>query len=526
MTSSSRPDRPATDSPPDSTRGNDLATPVALIVALLAVALAWASRGSLNVDGVAYLNLADRLRALDPSGFVQGYWSPAYPALLALTTALLGVDHAEAAAWAHLLNLVIALVAIALTWRLARRWQNATATRLLFVALLVASTRTLRIDAVTPDLLLLAVMIGAAGELLRPGGFRPVRLGLWAGASFWVKTSVWPWLLVSTITALIVRRRDHQMLRRIGRSALVAGGLMALWIVPMSYDAGAPTIGDTGRYGFGWYLQLADSRSPDSHRGQHQNYATVLVDTTDAVRIATFPDARWTWAPWSDPSAWQRGIISDHRTPIDPAAAAWYWLRLLGLTLSIWALPVLLLVIVPLLLQARWSRPPPAATALIVAGVLGTLQFIAVHAEPRLIAPFLMLSAIGVIAWRTPSQPGPLLRGVSWLGLMAALVIGGLHIPDQLKVTASTAQRMATLPKRTGADSIVVVIGPAFPLMPDLYRAGRHAVAQIFAPPPDQILGWPTARQNRVAELIRSTGTRTVWISRGRDGYRIVELPE
>jgi hypothetical protein len=508
----------------------DQTTAIAIVVALLAIALGWASRGNLNVDGVAYLDLAGRLLAGDWRGFVQGYWSPAYPALLALGLGLTGLTGADAAVFAHLINVLIALVAIGLTWRLARRRGQPLFARFAFTALLVASARTLRLDAVTPDLLLLVVMIGLATELLRPDGFRALPLGLWAGASFLTKTSMWPWLLITGLVGLWLARRDGPTRRRLAGAAAVALALMLLWIVPMSVDVGHPTIGDTGRYGFDWYLERADGRSPDTHRGDHRAYTTEAIGDGHQVRVAHFATDHWTWEPWSDPSAWQRGVISETRHPIEPGAAMIYWLKLLRYTVGVWAAPLLVLVVAPLALLT-WRdptlprRPPPGALMLLIGGGLGVLQFIAVHAEPRLIAPFLMLLGLGAIAWRTPDITGRWLGRISWLSLGAALVVGVLHIPDQLKVTASTAERMRQFAASPAVDRRVVVIGAAFPLMPDLYRANLRVVAQIFDPPATEVLAWPTPQQNEVARLIRATGTRTVWISKGRAGYRIAVLP-
>src|SRR5690606_38135006 len=81
----------------------------ALGVAVLCALLAWTSRGNLNVDGVSYLDLAAHLARGGWWDFVQGYWSPAYPALLALLIGPAGVDGSGAVALAHLLNFLISI---------------------------------------------------------------------------------------------------------------------------------------------------------------------------------------------------------------------------------------------------------------------------------------------------------------------------------------------------------------------------------------------------------------------------------
>ena len=139
----------------------------AVVVALLCAALAWASRGNLNVDGASYLDLADRLRAGDLAGFVQGYWSPVYPALLAVLVGVTGATGSAAITLAHFLNLAVALAAVVMLWRAARDRSAPVLGVLWLSTFLFASARTVRIDAVTPDLLLLTVLIGMILILLQ-----------------------------------------------------------------------------------------------------------------------------------------------------------------------------------------------------------------------------------------------------------------------------------------------------------------------------------------------------------------------
>src|SRR5205807_739000 len=44
---------------------------------------AWLSRSDMNPDGISYLDLSDRFLAGNFGSIVNGYWGPAYAALLA-----------------------------------------------------------------------------------------------------------------------------------------------------------------------------------------------------------------------------------------------------------------------------------------------------------------------------------------------------------------------------------------------------------------------------------------------------------
>lgn len=503
---------------------------IALTIALLVAALGWASRGNLNVDGVSYLDLAARLMAADWHGFVQGYWSPLYPALLAIPLGLTGAIAERAAVIAHLVNIAIAWFAVWLLWRMALARQNPWFTRFAFIAFLVASSRTPRLDAVTPDLLLLAIAIGLAGELLRRDGWRPARVGFWAGAAFLAKTSVWPWLVVALGGTLILRRGDGALRLKLLRAAAIVVAVMSLWVVPMSFDAGHPTIGDTGSYGACWYLRLCDGRSPDSHHGEHVAYHDDRLPDGKVVRVANLSAGPWTYAPWSDPSAWQRGIISQRTVPIDIESLLLYWGKLFGLAFGLWSALLLATVVGPLVVGTRnggslRSLVSSMPGAVIVLGIIGVMQFVAVHAEPRLIAPFLMLAALGFIDWQSRAIPRRYLGIASWTFLAITLAIGVGHLTDQLKVTASTQQRLTRLHSEGEAGGVrqpVAVIGKAFPMVPDLYRANRRVVAQLFEPPITTIIAWPGEDQQRIVNLLRQSGAVAIWLSKGKEGYSVV----
>jgi hypothetical protein len=160
-------------------------------------------------------------------------------------------------------------------------------------------------------------------------------------------------------------------------------------------------------------------------------------------------------------------------------------------------------------------------------GLLGILQFVAVHAEPRLIAPFAMLLAIGWICWRLEGTPTRWLRHAAAGALVVAIGIGGWHLRDQLRVTASSVERTRQL--ETGhpphaAPHRVAVVGPALPMMPDLYRARAVVVAQVMEPDPAALAAWPPPAVEALTARLREMGVTTLWISRGRSAYRILPL--
>lgn len=505
----------------------------AAITALLCLALAWFSRGNLNVDGVAYLDLAARIRSGDWAALVQGYWSPAYPVLLAVVMSFGAGEGAAAVTAAHVLNGIIAISLVWILWRAFRPRGDTSLALSALVAFLVASARTPRLDAVTPDLLLMLVFVLIGLELLREDGWRGSRIGLLAGLSFLVKTSTWPWLIVLSVVSGALLWRNPARRREWMRAVPLALAAPLLWGTLLSVQAGKPTLGDTGPLGACWYLRGCDGRSPDTHRGGHVAYQQWRLSDTLTVQAAVFEPAEWTYAPWSDVSAWQRGITSQRRDRIDPFSWGLYAYTQLGFVLRYWFPWLAVLVIAPLLFGRKrqpGQRLPvsgPAGFAMLAA-VLGVLQFVAVHVEPRLIGPYLMLGAVGFLWWRADAVP----RRWEWIAAMVAFVIaiavGVAHLGDQKKVTAGSIARAAEVSKQRPPGEPphrVAVVGTAFNLVPDLYRTESVAVVQLMVPDPDAVTRWPIPAQLALLDHFREAGATTIWFSHGKAGYRMVVPP-
>src|SRR4026209_1598143 len=73
---------------------------------------AWLMRGAMNPDGISYLDLSDQWLEHPFRGVVNGYWSPAYPLVLALFRFVLRPSPGHEFQVVHLANFAIYLVAL------------------------------------------------------------------------------------------------------------------------------------------------------------------------------------------------------------------------------------------------------------------------------------------------------------------------------------------------------------------------------------------------------------------------------
>ncbi len=521
---------------------------LALLLVAICLILGVASHNALNPDGVAYLDLAERLRDGDWSHFVQGYWSPLYPVLIAVAAVLTGREGPALIGLVHLLNTLIAIFGVAVIWRMARRSNNQYFCRGAFAALLVSSAEAPRLEAVTPDLLLVAMVALIGDELLFFGGKRWLRLGVWLGLAFLAKTSMWPWLLVATIVRLVLPGG------RIGRgaaakSATVCAGLMLLWLVPMSSRYGGPTFGSSAPLNACWYMRECDTRSPDTHSGEHRLYRVITTGASQAT-VAAIGGTPWTYLPWSDPTAWSEGLITARRVTPDLPQHLLYAAKQFLMVVGVWMPHVWLGILLPVAWitrrRGRWRELRGAsrdAGMVMFLGTLGILQFVVVHVEPRLVAPFVLLFALGALAWLAgvptsagdqpagPAMPRKLVLALSWLGLVAALPRSVIHAADQWTTARLTEERRAMIttaeaaqnPPRTGPRRIAV-IGKVFPILTEAYRLGGKIEWQVFRPTVPAILDWPAQDQQALVGWLAAQGATEAWLSKPGGSFSILPL--
>ena len=516
---------------------------------LVTAAHTWLVRFSMNPDGVSYLDLAGRLREGDLGRFVQGYWSPAYPALLGLLSFVTGNDPATMTLLAHLVNGIVIIGAILLLHAWGRRAGRPGFAVAALAALMLASTGLPRIEAVTPDLLSLALMAWLGYELLGQGGRRWAATGIAMGLVFLAKTSAWPWLLLGAPLRWWWAR-EAPARRDVLRSSVVALAIALLWVVPLSLKEGHLTPGSAARLNYCWYIEACDSRAPDTHRGEHTAYRVATVAGAPEMRWADFgDDTPWTYTPWSDPTAWADGLRTlDRGIPTAPAVLR-YWRREAGHVLFLWLPPLLLGVVLPWILlewPARawrdWrpsSRPELAAFFL---GAGGVVQFTLIHPEPRLIAPSALLAALALLhaPVAAAEERARWRRRLGTVARLGFVVVVGVYAAKKLGESRAVERRNARMEARrvqvarelqaAGLDQArVVVVGPAFPVTGLAYRSGARIIAQVRPEWATELAELPPRERHRVLLAVFGRRADLAWFTNLRgevERFRIAPLPE
>jgi hypothetical protein len=515
--------------------------------AVLCLAAGYLSRKAMNPDGVSYLDLAGAVPRGDWSQFVQGYWSPLLPLLAGIAGGITGASHTALVTLVHAGNVIAAIAALGILFVWGRRIGSPTMVLASVAAFLLASAGIPRVEAVTPDVLLFAVTVALSCELALHRGRRWIATGILLGAAYLVKTSCWPWLAATFVVRLFAARDHHARLRVLWSSG-VAALVMLLWIVPLSVKSGRFTLGSAGRLNYSWYIDGNTSRLPDSDLGTNSAYREISVGGNQEVTLATFDDAaHWTYQPWGDPATWSAGVTSETGSPPVPTALLSYWLRQTARIIGLWLMPLLAAVLFPTYILRRrpgiWRDGINANRDAVVTaflGVIGVLQFAAIHAEPRLIAPFAMMLTLGALQWWCNDvgtvAAQRMARGrriaVGSIGLLAGIgfavpkFIDGVSAAARLDVVTAQLEEVHTRLGTGDAPVEVAIVGPAAPVLSAAYIIGAHVTAQILPRSARVVAQLPDEQRSRL--LIGLFGGRAtlVWETTDDGGMQMLLIPK
>lgn len=516
------------------------------LAGMICVAFGFLSAQALNPDGVSYLDLAAAIQRGDWTHFVQGYWSPLLPFVTGATGSIAGLTGPQLVLVAHLLNLTVALGGLLIVWRWARRSPAPWFGRAAIAAFMICSAGLPRIEAVTPDVLLLTIAIWLSYELLVHRGRRWLLVGALLGFAFLAKTSSWPWLVVA-VPLRLWAATDAPARRRVWWSTLASGAVMLIWVVPMTIKYGHPTLGSSGRLNYSWYIAANSSRLPDTDAGTNTAYRSVPVGEGRELMVATFDEAAyWTYQPWGDPTAWATKVLTQTGRAPTVIQLVSYWFRLALRIFALWLGPLIAAVMLPTWVLLR--RPGMArelvtterdTLVVILLGLTGLVQFAAVHAEPRLIAPFSAMLAFGVISWCSAApaaqvgiKSAALRQGLAWLGVAAVLGFATFRLTEGVnsyRRLRSVATQLNDLRHRlisAGQPNIpLAIVGPAAPVLASAYWIGARIVMQIPPTGADLIATLPPERQSQMLTALFSGTVSMVWQTTASGGMRMLIVP-
>lgn len=230
----------------------------------------------MDPDGLSYLDISDAYLAGDWGGAVNAYWSPLFPALLALARLLIRPSIYWEFAVVHLVNFLIFLCSLPcfdFFLRELRGYQRARAARdgrteegvlpdwlwLLasYTAFLWASGKIIGVPWPSPDMAVTLIVYLAAGLTLRMrselvGRGTAALLGAVLGVGYLTKTALLPVGCVFLFVNLLASRGSRRAFTGFLLSCAVFGAVALPFVAVLSVTKGRATFGDSGRLNYFW----------------------------------------------------------------------------------------------------------------------------------------------------------------------------------------------------------------------------------------------------------------------------------
>ena len=262
---------------------------------LLLTPIAWLamkfSPYALDGDGMAYMDVADLIRAHHWAGVVNAYWHPLYPALLAIAQTIFHTTRANELHAYYILNYIIFLASVVamlafvsalakLRLRLGARPEseasdpppfgnvssllNKEGLQLLGVGLLVIATgRELSMATIRPDALLQALMLAAFAMLLQSFASESLlyapAMGFFFGLAYLTKSFAF---LIALITialmmlfqAWVQRRKPVRVIAAGALAFIVFAAIAGPYVGALSKQKHRFDFGDSGALNYAWYV--------------------------------------------------------------------------------------------------------------------------------------------------------------------------------------------------------------------------------------------------------------------------------
>ena len=379
----------------------------------------------MSPDGLSYLDLSDAWLSGTLRGALSSYWSPVYPALIALARRVLRPTPYWEFTAVHAVNLCVFALVIACFDRLLmvlyRALSRTDSASLLapaawfifgYAMLAWSSISLIQVTRPTPDMLVALVLFIASILTVEERGEssvgRSIALGSILAIGYWVKAAVFPlgllWLASFGLLPRPTMKRVKLALAGSAAFAVVAAPLVAA----LSYQEHRFTIGDSARLNYAWVL---NGVTPFVHwEGAPPGSGTPVHPTrqlsVDPPMFAFASPFKATYSPWLVPPYWYEGVHTHfrfHELASSLAVNSFY----LGSVLSYSGSFILAIWLAALVVLCRSISKQRAATASVLfSACLGMMTlYMVVAIRPRYIAPLLALLLVSLVgALRLPAQ--------------------------------------------------------------------------------------------------------------------------
>jgi hypothetical protein len=534
----------------------------AALCGILILPVAWdASQGWIFPDSTSYIEMASSAVRDSPAVlFKNAYWSPLYPAILALMMAVVRPSLAAELHAAYVVHWLIflfttvcfsLLMGTFLRWLRLNSWPELTRDGALFKAFVcfgyaffLLSNMNHTLWYVTPDMLLqgMVYLSAACGlRLFLPGACwrHAAALGFVLGLGYMAKAAMFPAALL-LIGILFLQLPRDRLGRRNAAIVLACFGLTAAPLVlSLSHEKHRLTFGDSGKMNYAWFVDgippYAGWIGKPAETGIPAHAPRTIGETPLILEFRT--PVSGTLPIWYDPSYWWEGV----RAPVDVRRQ---WAALFRPFHQVHSKQIVLLALAaalaPLSLLSFRIRKAirdggsqtwililwPASVCLMYGLLLFSYRFVVAYS----VLAFLGAAALVLQPFRSATRvralaAAALLLTVAGVARLRPTLQAALHPNEDRSLTraegtddahssAAAAQGLGRLGIRPGDE--IGVLGHTF----DCYYArlaGVRIVAQIWEDP-DRIAGMSAPEVRRVLTQLKQIGVKAL-VSRAKPGF-------
>jgi hypothetical protein len=531
----------------------------------LGAADAWATRFTMNPDGISYLDMGDAYWRANWHMAINACWSPFYSWILGLSLKVLKPSPYWEYPLVHLVNFLIYVGALAcFEFFLGRFIRNCCASgkeankageallpewawwALGYSLFIWTSLVLISLATVTPDMCVAGFVYLIAGLIIRiraGDATRPtfVLLGVALGFAYLAKTVMFPLAFVFLAVAMFSRGGPRKAAPRVLISALVFLVLAAPFIAGLSLAKGRLTVGDSARLNYVAFINGVDFLFPGGS-GRMRSVGEGSVEGVDeiefpAARLLRHPVKRIFDAPatyqfdgaiggtypfWYDPSYWQDGI----KPHFDLGGQARALMRALGIYCLLCLNPLLQLNATAGLCILYLLAPKPslcvkramANWALLVPGLAALGLYALVWVQHRYLAPFVLivwLAAFSGVCIPSSKWSKRLIAAISISIIATTFVSAAWYVAKNPRRTEPVYWQAAMALEGSGiraGDRVAVVAMEAEPggdKLPFVARLARvQVVAQVNRA--DRFFGAPPSTQLQVIQAIARSGAKAI----------------
>jgi hypothetical protein len=409
--------------------------------------VAFTTRHYVNGDALAYFDMAEAFRRSLWSDVVNLTYAPGYSLLLAGLQYLYPCDATYELFQSKILNYLCFILAMGSCDVLLghiRREVDSNGSKidqlsfpafeaLCYSAFLLVSITWIRLEIVTPDLLVFALVLLTAVSLIKirrnpHSYFSFAVLGLVMGGGYIVKTFFFPFSLIPLSLAGLCCSSWKRAISRVAVAIIAMLLVCSPMILSQSRVAGKVSFGEAGNYNYGHFVA---GKGQAIHVPEKIHGAADLL-VYDRGLVNTYPHG-------NDPAYWSLGVhpVFDLKAQL---SAVWINLQYMAGRMFYPTIIIILWFVAqvfstPVSISKFNIAPPCVSLMLLAMAIAGISMYTLIVMEERYVAPFVFLGLMGLFAFPKrdfgcrPSQTGTL----KYLVFVVFIILGSviLTIADQ-----------------------------------------------------------------------------------------------